>query len=115
MQRLPKIIEVDKDKCVNCHACIKVCPVHFCNNASGAFVECNPDMCIGCGQCLKACTHSARRGLDDFEAFMNATSRGEQIVAIVAPGVASNFPNQYLNLNGWLKSLGVKAFFDVSF
>jgi iron only hydrogenase large subunit-like protein len=115
MQRLPKIIEVDMNKCVNCHACIKVCPVHFCNNASGAFVECNSDMCIGCGQCLKACTHGARRGLDDFEAFISAASRGEQIVAIVAPGVASNFPNQYLNLNGWLKSLGVKAFFDVSF
>lgn len=115
MQRLPKIIEVDKDKCVNCHACIKVCPVNFCNNASGAYVECNPDMCIGCGQCLKACTHGARRGLDDFDAFMRAASSGERMVAIIAPGVASNFPNQYLNLNGWLKSLGVKAFFDVSF
>ncbi len=115
MERLPKIIEVDKDKCVNCHACIKVCPVNFCNNASGAYVECNPDMCIGCGQCLKACTHGARRGLDDFDAFMCAASSGERMVAIIAPGVASNFPNQYLKLNGWLKSLGVKAFFDVSF
>ena len=37
------------------------------------------------------------------------------IVAVVAPAVASYFPNQYLKLNGWLKSLGVRAFFDVSF
>jgi hypothetical protein len=46
---------------------------------------------------------------------MNAVVNGEFVVAIVAPGVASNFPGKYLNLNGWLKSLGVKAFFDVSF
>jgi hypothetical protein len=29
--------------------------------------------------------------------------------------VASNFPGQYLNLNGYLKSLGAAAVFDVSF
>ena len=33
----------------------------------------------------------------------------------VAPAVAVSFPDQYLNLNGWLKSLGVEARFDVSF
>jgi iron only hydrogenase large subunit-like protein len=37
------------------------------------------------------------------------------IIAIVAPAVASTFPNQYFNFNGWLKSMGVKAIFDVSF
>ncbi len=37
------------------------------------------------------------------------------MVAIVAPAVAANFPDQYLNLNGYLKSLGVVACFDVSF
>ena len=37
------------------------------------------------------------------------------MVAVVAPAVASNFPNLYLNLNGWLKQMGVQATFDVSF
>lgn len=37
------------------------------------------------------------------------------MVAIAAPSVVSNFPEQYLRLNGWLKSLGVEAVFDVSF
>lgn len=115
MSSLPRIIEVDQDLCVNCHACIAVCPVKYCNDGSGDYVNLNPDMCVGCGRCLSACSHNARYGIDDFDDFMAAARSGEHIVAIVAPGVASNFPRQYLQLNGWLKSLGVRAFFDVSF
>jgi hypothetical protein len=37
------------------------------------------------------------------------------MVAIVAPAVVATWPNDYLRLNGWLKSLGVQAVFDVSF
>lgn len=45
---LTQLIETDKDNCVNCHACIGVCPVKFCNDASGDYVKVNGDMCIGC-------------------------------------------------------------------
>lgn len=113
--KLAKVIEVDKEKCVNCHICISVCPVKYCNDGSGEYVELNSDMCIGCGSCVRACTHQARVIRDDFESFMQALSRRENIVAIVAPAVASNFPDKYLNLNGWMKSIGVAASFDVSF
>lgn len=112
---LPKIIHVDDDACVNCHACIEACPVKYCNDASGDSVIINDDLCVGCGQCLVACSHDARIGIDDFDAMLNGLSRGEEIVAVVAPAVAANFENRYLNLNGWLYSLGIKAFFDVSF
>jgi hypothetical protein len=53
--------------------------------------------------------------LDDFDSFLQAAQKGVPLVAIVAPAVASNFPHQYLNMNGWLKSLGVQLVFDVSF
>jgi len=112
---LKKIVEVDEDKCVNCHACIAACPVKYCNDGSGDHVEIDQNKCIGCGACIRACTHDARHGIDDFDDFMQAVSAKENIVAIVAPAVAANFPNKYLNINAWLKSLGVRAFFDVSF
>lgn len=112
---LSQLITVDENKCVNCHQCIAVCPVKYCNNASGNSVTVNPDLCIGCGECISACEHGARVSLDDFSQWMNAIKNSEKIVAIVAPAVSSNFPNQYLNFNGWLKSLGIKAIFDVSF
>jgi iron only hydrogenase large subunit-like protein len=114
-QSIRKIIDVDSEKCINCHACIDACPVKFCNDGSGDYVEVNQDMCIGCGHCITACSHEARIGLDDFDAFLQAAKDGVPMVAIVAPAVAANFPNQYLNVNGWLKSLGVRSVFDVSF
>ena len=112
---LTKIIDVDKDKCVNCHRCISACPVKLCNDGSGDHVTVNPDLCIGCGECLRACSHEARTVIDDFDMAMRDLRSGVKMVAIVAPAVASNFPHRYLNLNGWLYSLGVDAFFDVSF
>lgn len=112
---LAKLINVDKDKCVNCHQCIAACTTKFANNGSGDYVEINDELCIGCGECLTACTHEARSLVDDFELFLNAVEKKQKIVAIVAPAVAASFPDTYLNLNGWLKSIGVSAFFDVSF
>lgn len=112
---LAKLIEIDEEKCVNCHQCISVCPTKFPNNGYGDVIEINHELCIGCGECIHACTHNARIPVDDFKKMLDALRNGDKIIAICAPAVASNFPKQYLNLNGWLQSLGVKAFFDVSF
>ncbi len=112
---LVPVVSVDKEKCINCHACIDACPVKFCNDGSKDTVELNHNACIGCGECIKACTHDARTYLDDFDKFMTDVKSSNKFVAIVAPAVAANFPHKYLNLNGWLKSIGVDACFDVSF
>ena len=113
--RLVPVIEVDQDKCVNCHACITVCPVKFCNDGSKNHVSVNADLCIACGSCIDACTHDARKYLDDLDAFFHDLDQGVPMVAVVAPSAASNFRDQYLRLNGFLKKIGIKAVFDVSF
>lgn len=112
---LVKVIGIDEDKCVNCHACITACPVKYCNDGSGDVVAINDDMCIACGNCLTACTHDSRYFIDDFYSFLHDVDEKQSIIAIVSPAVAANFPDRYLKLNGWLKSMGVKAVFDVSF
>ena len=112
---LRQVVKVDNDKCLNCHACITACPVKYCNNGSGDVVEVNADMCIACGKCIEACTHDARYYVDDFQKFIDDIIAGEKIIAIAAPAVAAGFPDLYLNLNGWLKELGIEAIFDVSF
>lgn len=115
MDKLSKVIDVDKEKCINCYKCIAVCPVKFCNDASGEYVKINEEMCIGCGSCIAECSHEARIGIDDFEKFIRGVRCKEKMVAIAAPAVAANFPKNYLRLNGWLKSMGIEAVFDVSF
>lgn len=112
---LAKVIDVNADKCQNCHACISVCPSKFCNDGSGDHVKINDDLCIGCGQCLKACTWDARTIIDDTERFFSDLRNGISMVTVVAPAIAANFPTTYLNLNGWFKQAGVSANFDVSF
>ena len=116
MENLKPVISVIKEKCVNCHKCISVCPSKFCNDGSGNYVNIDSNLCIGCGACIKACTHGARIGIDDFSEFMQTVKSGSSdVVAIVAPAAAPNFRGKELELNGWLKSIGVKAVFDVSF
>jgi len=97
MQKLSKVVSVDEQKCVNCHACILACPVKFCNDGSGDSVKINDDMCIGCGACIDACKHAARKITDDSEKFFKDIRNGEKIIAIVAPAIAANFPGKYLN------------------
>lgn len=115
MKQLSKVIEVDAEKCVNCHACIAACPVKFCNDGSGDHVTVDQNLCIGCGNCIRACTHDARKGVDNFDEWLEAMRSNETMIAISAPAVAANFPDTYLHLHGWLQSLGVEDFFDVSF
>jgi iron only hydrogenase large subunit-like protein/uncharacterized coiled-coil DUF342 family protein len=112
---LTPVIKIDEDKCVNCYACITGCPVKYCMNGSGDKLTINPDLCIGCGNCINVCTHKARVLIDDTSRFFGDLKQGKKIVAVVAPAIASVFPEQFLNVNGWLKSLGVEDFFDVSF
>ncbi len=72
-------------------------------------------LCIGCGHCIAVCSHHARLPVDDTEHFFDDLKAGKKIIAVTAPAAASVFPNEYLNLNGYLQSLGIKAVFDVSF
>ena len=114
-EHLRPVVFVDPEKCCNCHRCISVCPVKMCNNGSGDHVSVNHDLCIGCGTCIEACVHGARSGIDDTQNFFRDLKLGTPMVAIVAPAVAVNFPDRELEINGWLKSLGVRAVFDVGF
>jgi len=112
---LTPVIQIDEKKCINCYACITGCPVKFCMDGSGEKLLIKHDLCIGCGNCIIVCSHKARHLIDDTPKFFEALKHREKMIAVVAPAIASVFPERYLNFNGWLKSLGVEAFFDVSF
>lgn len=110
-------MKVDAEKCVNCHLCIGVCPVKYCNDASDTTkgIQVKASLCIGCGACVKACTHEARYFVDDTERFLEDLKNGDNIATLVAPSVDVNFPHQLSKLLGWFKKEGVKMNFDVSF
>jgi methyl-accepting chemotaxis protein/Pyruvate/2-oxoacid:ferredoxin oxidoreductase delta subunit len=115
MSKLAPVIKIVEEKCINCYACITACPVKFCMDGSGKVLMINHDLCIGCGHCIVVCPHDARQPVDDMDNFIKDLKGGTKIVAIVAPAVVSVFAGNYLKLNGYLQSIGVKAVFDVSF
>lgn len=109
------VIEVDADKCVSCHQCISVCPVKYCQDGSSDSIKIHSEKCIGCGSCIDACDHDARMRKDDYASFRKDLEKGQKMIAIVAPAAAASFGDSILRLNGYLRQLGVEAFFDVSF
>jgi ferredoxin len=54
---LPKLIEVDSEKCVSCGACVTLCPVEAIMIDEDGSVVFNKEKCIGstCSACVDAC------------------------------------------------------------
>ena len=54
---LPKLIEIDEDKCFNCGACVSICPVEAIAVAEDKSVNFDQDKCVGstCSACVEAC------------------------------------------------------------
>jgi len=49
---------VDKDDCVGCGACLKIC-AHDAPEITDRKAEINKDKCVGCGRCLAVCPKNA--------------------------------------------------------
>ena len=58
MTKIKRKAIVDKDYCVACGACAKVCPLQIINIEQGIFANINFEKCIGCGKCSKTCPAS---------------------------------------------------------
>jgi ferredoxin len=54
---LPKLIEVDTEKCINCGSCVALCPVEAITLAEDSSIVFNKEKCVGstCSACVDAC------------------------------------------------------------
>ncbi|MBI6871816.1 [Fe-Fe] hydrogenase large subunit C-terminal domain-containing protein [Clostridium aciditolerans] len=112
-------IKTVKEKCTGCNKCIRECPilgVNICflgeNKENKVVID--GERCIGCGKCIEVCQHGARYFEDDTERFFKDLANGKAISIIAAPAIRANF-SDYKRLFGYLKHLGAKIIYDVSF
>jgi ferredoxin len=58
---IPKLIEVDSEKCFSCGACVTLCPVEAITMDEDASVVFNKEKCLGstCSACVDACPSRA--------------------------------------------------------
>ena len=50
--------DVDKNTCVACGCCVKVCPLSAIQIWHGIRAAVNAERCVGCGKCAKECPAS---------------------------------------------------------
>jgi len=51
-------VNIDKETCIGCGACVDVCPVQALSMVDDKAV-CDEDACIDCGACISVCPVSA--------------------------------------------------------
>jgi Fe-S-cluster-containing dehydrogenase component len=113
---LTPVVEVVRERCINCHVCVSVCPAKCSNSDIGGVLHIDSNSCIGCGACVVHCPHNARQFVDDSAAFWHALENNEPAIVFAAPSFVSNFPDSYRRIVGWLRSSkSVLGVFDVSF
>lgn len=119
MKKLNEGLVFTDNKCTGCNRCISACPVLGANIAAEEDgknrVMVDGESCVHCGACIDACRHGARDFCDDTDEFLNALKRGEKISILVAPAFIANYPGQYKQVLGYLKSLGANHIISISF
>jgi Na+-translocating ferredoxin:NAD+ oxidoreductase RNF subunit RnfB len=71
---VPKLIDVDADKCFSCGSCVALCPVEAIILASDCSVKFDKEKCVGstCSVCVDACPARAIKSIKN----SNSNSKG---------------------------------------
>ncbi|ACL69056.1 sigma 54-interacting transcriptional regulator [Halothermothrix orenii] len=108
------LIETIKDRCHECYACVRNCPVKAVR-VKNRQAEVISDRCIHCGNCVLVCSQGAKKVRDFKEIAKQFLQDNDKIVAGLAPSFPS-YGNQ-LSLDDWvsyLKSLGFNRVYEVA-
>ena len=116
---MERSIVYTNDNCIGCNKCINVCSaIGACISTEEngrARIEVDGSKCVACGSCIDVCVHGAREYMDDTERFFEDLKNGEPISILMAPAFRANFPDEYGNILGGLKKLGINRIISVSF
>ncbi len=122
--------KIDPSKCINCGICEKACPFHSivyipvpCEKACpvGAIAKnergievIDYDKCIYCGKCIAACPFGSIFEVSHLMDVWNAMTRGEEVVAIVAPAIMGQYKSEAGKIMAAIKAIGFTDVLEVA-
>ena len=112
-------IVATNNACNGCNKCLTVCPIPGANistsAAGGHRIEVNPERCINCGLCITGCHNQAREAMDDTELFLADLAAGKEFSLAIDSAFKLLYPEEMPHILGYLRALGIKKVYDVSF
>jgi Fe-S-cluster-containing hydrogenase component 2 len=74
---IPKLIEVDSEKCVSCGACVTLCPVEAITLDKDLTIVFNKEKCVGstCSACVDACPARAIKSVKQNNSELGANNK----------------------------------------
>ena len=116
--------------CISCGKCFAACPYHAivyipvpCEEACpvGAISKdeygvehIDESKCIYCGKCMNACPFGAIFEISQVFDILQAIRRGEEVVAMVAPSILSQYDMPTEQVYGAIKAIGFKDVIEVA-
>lgn len=121
---------IDPALCVNCGICQKVCPyraiiympipceeecpVGAITKDSDGKEKIDYEACIFCGKCSRACPFGAIMEKSQMLDVIRALSEQKQVIALIAPAIAGQFPGTMYQLIHAMKRIGFSDVVEVA-
>ena len=115
---MSQLFEISQENCINCYACVRVCPVKAIEVKAGQnYAKILPNRCIGCGSCLNICPVNAVKYRSSKEEVKELLKSGAKVAAICAPSISGEFVDikDYRKFVEMIKSLGFTYVCEVTF
>lgn len=112
--KIDTLIQTIKDRCHECYACVRNCPVKALRVKDGQ-ADVISDRCIHCGNCVRVCSQGAKKVEDNLQIVQKLLEGEQKIVAGLAPSFPSFNPD--LSIIEWqnvLHSIGFDQVYEVA-
>lgn len=121
---------INRERCRDCGKCREVCPYHAVTYVPVPCEEACPvnairkgedgkaridfDACISCGRCMRNCPFGAVMERSQMIDVIKELGKGREVVAMVAPAIAGQFPGDLEQIADALKRLGFGRVVEVA-
>ena len=89
---MSQLFDINKNACINCYACVRVCPVKAIEVKAGQnYARIIQERCVGCGSCLNICPVNAVSYRSSKKEVLELLNTGAKVAAICSPSISGEF------------------------